>query len=149
MTRAKLTAFCLLAGAVLVVTPVATQRNPRTSRQIVTIDQRPAVAGEVLVKFRRALASHERGQLEQQTDAVQNSAIGSMGVRRIHSRSRDTSALLAFLRSHPDVAYVEPNYIVAADTAPDDPWFGQLWGLRNVGQTVGKPDSKINEAPHG
>jgi beta-lactam-binding protein with PASTA domain/subtilisin family serine protease len=139
MERAKLIVFGLLAGAALCVTPAATQRNPRTSRQIVTINRHPAVAGEVLVKFRRALAPHERGLLDQQTDADYNSAIGSVGLRRIHSRSRHTSALLAFFQNHPDVAYVEPNYIVVADTLPVDTWFGELWGLRNIGQTVGKP----------
>ena len=98
-----------------------------------------ARSGEVLVKFRRQLASFERGQLEQQTDADQNRVVGSIGVRRMHSRRYDTQTLLAFLRTHPDVAYVEPNYIVEADAAPNDPSFFQLWGLRNTGQTVGVP----------
>ena len=32
--------------------------------------------------------------------------------------------------------YAEPNYIVYADAVPSDPRFPELWGLRNLGQTI-------------
>jgi subtilisin family serine protease len=134
-----------LAAVTLVGNPLAQQRGSGTSRQSVTsrdivmVDGRPAVAGEVLVKWRRALASNERAQLEVQTDADANTAIGGAGVWRMHSKTFGTHALLAFLRTHPDVAYAEPNYVISADIVPNDPWFGELWGLQNVGQSVGTP----------
>ena len=135
---ARVAAVGILAGATLVGKPIALQRGgPGVSRQVMAVNGRPAAAGEVLVKFRRELASFERGQLDQQTDADQNHVIGGTGVRRIHSRRYDTATLLAFLGSHPDVAYVEPNYIVQADAVPNDTFFGQLWGLLNNGQTIG------------
>ena len=126
----------LLAAVVLVVKPAAMQRGGSASPQVVTVNGRPAVAGEVLVKYRRLLRSDEQGQLDQQTGADRNEVIGSAGVRRIHSRSYDTSTLLAFLRNHPDVAYAEPNYVTSADATPNDPRFalGDLWGLFNYGQ---------------
>jgi uncharacterized protein (TIGR03437 family) len=34
-------------------------------------------------------------------------------------------------RSHPDVLYVEPNYLVWADVIPNDPSFSQLWALHS------------------
>src|SRR5437588_812801 len=135
----RLAALGVLACAVLVVKSTAQLMGP-ASLQVDDVDGRQAVAGEVLVKFTHSLASHERLQFEQQTDADRNDAVGANGVRRIHSKRLNTRALLAFLRAHPDVAYVEPNYIVRADVAPpSDPWFDQLWGLLNVGQTVGTP----------
>ena len=135
---ARVAAVGILAGATL-VNPIALQRRGvGVSRQLMAVNGRPAMAGEVLVKFRRELASFERGQLDEQTDADQSHAIGGTGVRRIHSRRYDTAALLAFLGSHPDVAYVEPNYIVQADVVPNDTFFGQLWGLRNVQQNIGQ-----------
>src|SRR2546428_4684282 len=118
---ARATAIGLLAAVALVVKPVAQQGRasvpPRAgaSQQIVTVDGHAAVAAEVLVKFRRALPSTERAQLDVQADADQSTPIGGAGVRRIHSRSYDTATLLAFLRTHPDVEYAEPNYIVSAD----------------------------------
>src|SRR6185503_15068379 len=102
-------------AALLLQQPVATQESSVASPQIVSVNGHPAVAGEVLVKYRRALRSDERGQLDQQTGADRNDSIGSTGVRRVHSRTRDTQALLAFLRNHPDVAYAEPNYVTSVD----------------------------------
>jgi subtilisin family serine protease len=55
-----------------------------------------------------------------------------------------------------DVVYAEPNYVYQADaTTPNDPLFGQLWGLNNTGQTIdpsgsvgapliGTPDADID-----
>jgi subtilisin family serine protease len=96
-----------------------------------------AVAGEVLVKFTRALEQGQQQQLEYQMDADQDEHVGGDGVQRIHSRSYDTDTLLAFLRADSRVAYAEPNYVLHAIAIPNDPQFGQLWGLRNTGQTVG------------
>jgi len=87
----------LAIAALLLQQPVATQRGSVDSPQIVNVNGHPAIAGEVLVKYRRALRSDERGQLDQQTGADRNDAVGSAGVRRVHSRSYDTSTLLAFL----------------------------------------------------
>ena len=39
---------------------------------------------------------------------------------------------------HPRVLYAEPNWIVhAVENVPNDPRFNELWGLKNIGQTVG------------
>jgi len=40
------------------------------------------------------------------------------------------------LRNDPDVDHVQPNYIYRIMAVPDDPEFGQLWGLRNTGQRI-------------
>jgi subtilisin family serine protease len=40
------------------------------------------------------------------------------------------------LASDSAVEYAHPNYIHQAITIPNDPQFGQLWGLRNTGQTI-------------
>src|SRR5439155_7148428 len=134
---ARIAALGVLAGAVLVVKPVALQRNARASLHMVNVNEHAAVAGEALVKFRHQPTSPERDLIGQQANADRFDAIGGGGVWRIHSRSDDTPTLLAFLRSYPDAEYVEPNYIIQSDAVPNDPWFGELWGLLNTGQTVG------------
>jgi len=54
-------------------------------------------------------------------------------------------------RRDPNVAYVEPNYIVRKSSGPNDPQFPQQWSLLNVGQTVvgtaGKPGADIQAEP--
>src|SRR5437667_3266794 len=136
---ARAVAFGVVAWAGLVVAPVAMERSIGASRKAMKANGHPAVANEVLVKYGRSLPSDERVLLDQQTDADRDEAIGSAGVRRIHSRSFDTLALLAFFRNHLDVEYAEPNYVTSADAMPNDPQFGQLWGLFNFGQVVGTP----------
>jgi subtilisin family serine protease len=54
-------------------------------------------------------------------------------------------ALLAKAPSDPAVAYVHPNRIyLVAQTLPNDPDFGQLWGLDNQAQTGGQADADID-----
>jgi subtilisin family serine protease len=72
--------------------------------------------------------------LRGQIDADRDEDIGSVGVVRYHSRSLDANALSAFFRSHPNVEYAEPNFIVRSTAVPNDPGFAQLWGLQNVFQ---------------
>src|SRR5207302_3782143 len=71
-----------------------------------------------------------------------------MGVLRFHSSSKNVATLIGDLSARPDVQYVEPNYIVRAIATPNDPYFSQLWGLHNTGQTIlgqpGKPGADIS-----
>jgi subtilisin family serine protease/subtilisin-like proprotein convertase family protein len=54
-----------------------------------------------------------------------------------------TRALRA-LQNHPFVDYAEYNYLHSIDLAPDDPDFGELWGLHNIGQSGGTSDADID-----
>ncbi len=110
-------------------------------------ERREVVAQEVLVKFRAATpltiaqvaAAHD-------VDAVQ--MVGGVGVFRFHSRSKGAAALVRELAARPDVVYAEPNYIVQAIALPNDPSFGELWGLQNTGQSIlgvpGTPGADIS-----
>jgi serine protease len=53
------------------------------------------------------------------------------------------AALLAFKRD-PNVQFVEPDYRVSLQQTPNDPDFGNLWGLDNTGQTGGTADADID-----
>ena len=73
------------------------------------------------------------GPLHSLTDAADSALIGSRGWRRIRSTSRLVSEFIARLRGRSDILDVEPNYIVqATTTVPNDPMFGNLWGLLNA-----------------
>jgi hypothetical protein len=62
------------------------------------------------------------------------------------------SAAMKRLGRHPDVAYVEPNYVLHLDqigppeTFPNDFDFGRQWSLRNTGQNEGLPGADIHAA---
>lgn len=45
---------------------------------------------------------------------------------------------------HPAVEYAELNYIVKHTATPNDPDYGELWGLHNTGQSSGTADADID-----
>ena len=95
---------------------------------------RAAAAGEVIVAFRR---SPDLARLRAEIDSDGDAAVGAGHLWHARSRSRTASSLVAQLSARADVLYAEPNYIFYADNTPNDPRFGELWGLLNIGQTIG------------
>jgi hypothetical protein len=57
---------------------------------------------------------------------------------------KSREAVLKFFRHSPLVLYAEPDYQVSATVTPNDPLFGQLWGLANTGQNGGLAGADIN-----
>jgi Subtilase family len=51
---------------------------------------------------------------------------------------------LSQYRQDPNVLYAEPDYIVRAFTAPNDPQFPAQWNLNNTGQAGGTPGADIS-----
>ncbi len=96
------------------------------------------VPGEVLVQFRRDAAAGDR----QQAAGLVGVQIRSLpsGIQRVRLRpEQSVAAAVATLAADPAVMHVQPNYIYHAARLPNDPDFGQLWGLHNTGQTVANP----------
>src|SRR5437879_62380 len=62
--------------------------------------------------------------------------VGGTGLLRLHSSWKNVATLVSELSARPDVEYAEPNYIVHTTAIPNDPRFGELWGLQNIGQTI-------------
>jgi subtilisin family serine protease len=133
-SRILFTLLTTIAIGVALGSTVSTQRRPL--RRSVLVNGHEAVGGEVIVKLRPATPT-DREELEQQVDADDSQELGNdLGFRRIHSRSRNVEDLVAILRTHPHVVYVEPNYVIHTTATPSDPKFGDLWGMQNTGQTV-------------
>ncbi len=122
--------------------------NPRigTSRNVAIAD--PAtqfVPGEVLVRFRDGLSAQDRTTALDEQGAVQKQALPVTGLvlARLRSGQGVPAAVEAFSRRN-DVLYAEPNWIYRPTAVPNDPRFGDLWGLHNTGQAGGTPDADID-----
>lgn len=89
----------------------------------------------------RSLAARTAGVLE---TLGRITGLGAQVVRV----SGDPAAVAARLNRSSAVLYAEPNYIYRASAPPNDPLFGQLYGLDNTGQAGGAPDADI-DAPEG
>src|SRR5437879_10753684 len=94
-----------------------------------------AAANEVLVKFRpttfqSVLEAQAAGEVDE------SERVGGTGLLRLHSSRKNVATLVSELSARSDVEYAEPNYIVHTTAIPNDPRFGELWGLQNTGQTI-------------
>jgi subtilisin family serine protease len=54
----------------------------------------------------------------------------------VRRQDKSTAELIQDLQNDPDVEHVEPNYLRHVSAVTNDSRFGELWGLRNTGQTV-------------
>ena len=136
-------AFFLL---VLIGVPVYAQRNSNIKTEM--YNGQEAAANEVLVKF-RAVTLATILQAEAAEDVDQAGEVGGTGALRFHSTRKGVATLIRDLSARADVVeYAEPNYILHADLTPNDPRFGELWGLQNTGQPIlgvaGKPGADIS-----
>jgi thermitase len=99
----------------------------------------------VLVRFRPGANAVART-----TALGMGSTVGTvhgLGTRIVHVDG-DAAAAAATLNRSPLVQYAEVDHVLHASAAPNDPLFGQLYGLNNLGQTGGAPNADIN-APEG
>ena len=108
----------------------------------------PYADGQVIVKYRSGVTTAERLALFERTGVVRTLGdVAGVGAKVVQV-SGDAAAAAARLERSAAVAYAEPNYILRATATPNDPLFGQMYGLNNTGQTGGSPDADI-DAPEG
>ena len=105
-------------------------------------------ADTVIVKFADGVTSAERAALFAAT-GVSGRVGGVAGVGADVVRVQgDPADVARRLNRSLLVSYAEPNFILSASAVPNDPLFGELYGLNNVGQTGGRVDADI-DAPEG
>ncbi len=92
-------------------------------------DGRPMRAGSVLVKFRAGAAQVPAHQAAGAT-AIDGLRLPD-SVRVQVPRATVAQALAAY-RARPDVEFAEPDYLVKRADTPNDPLFGQQWGMTKI-----------------
>ena len=106
----------------------------------------PHVPGELLVRFQQGTsplgqASAHAGA--QSTAVREFQIVEGLQLVRFPDWMTIEEAIARYL-NHLDVLYAEPNYIIEALVTPNDPSFGDLWGLHNTGQSAGTVDADID-----
>jgi uncharacterized repeat protein (TIGR01451 family) len=134
--RIKTVCLSLLTLVVVMVAPVVMPAEP----------QRPVfVADEILVQFHADVADSERQRVLAAHGLQVIRALRANGILRVRiPQGVDPRALAARLRALPEVAAAEPNYFRYSDAVPNDPRFGEMWGLHNIGQTGGTGDADVD-----
>jgi hypothetical protein len=94
------------------------------------------VPGELLVGFQSNVTPGQRQKILKDAGLVEKKSWSKIHGALAHTASGDVSAAIAKLQQDPRVRYAEPNYVIEADALPNDPAFGNDWGLNNTGQTI-------------
>jgi subtilisin family serine protease/subtilisin-like proprotein convertase family protein len=126
--------------------PVTSELRPAATSTLA-----PYAPNQLIVKFKKGIASAEVAQFKSLFGAVSTQTIKLTGAEIWKlSGSLSVEKILKQYRSHPIFEYIEPDYIVTKGTIspqatfPNDPSFNQLWGLHNTGQSGGTPDADID-----
>ncbi len=135
--------FALLGSVLLLVSGLPLTAHAVMGQQASGQSQK---ANEILVRFSSTTRNHSRQQVLRAAGCTESRRFRL--VKGLSLVTIDTGAsmdsTLRQLRSSSQVLYAEPNYIVTTMAIPDDPRFGELYGLNNTGQTGGTPDADID-----
>lgn len=114
----------------------------------VPIKSPPYSVGQVIVKFKKTFGltkSDVRSKVLDLSHRIIHQYSEATGFLVVEANTKESvKALMVEYMARDDVAFVEPNYLVKAVDIPDDPSFGDQWGLHNVGQNAGNSDVDIN-----
>jgi subtilisin family serine protease len=82
----------------------------------------------VLVGFQTGTTPEQEQVIVWAAGATDTETIG-VGTHVLNVAAGSVTATIAVLSAYPEVRYAEPDYDVQAEQTPDDPMYGQLWGL--------------------
>lgn len=140
----------LPAGAAVSETP---ERRPDAVASAAPDSLSPeAVPGRVLVKAGSDSAFRALESVNERLDARTEEAFPALDLKVVEfDAGRPVGEVLAAYRREPAVEYAEPDLLRYPTAIPDDPRFGEQWGLANTGQSVirspGTPGADIGAVP--
>jgi thermitase len=106
-------------------------------------------ANSLIVKYRDRAPSAERS-LAARTAGILDTLGRVVGAgAQVVRVAGDPAAAAARLNRSPAVAYAEPNYVFRATATPNDPLFGQLYGLDAISAPLGWDAGGLGAFPAG
>src|SRR5215475_6915395 len=104
------------------------------------------VSDEIIVRFREGVDEYKKDLARFRVAGTRKKVFKVIRGLEVVKLSRRVSVeeAIDLYRQDPDVQYAEPNYILRTTNTPNDPRFGEMWGLNNVGQSGGTPDADID-----
>ena len=103
------------------------------------------VPKQVIIKLDPSVHETEARSMQASLNATVKSRFTSIGAELWEINGVAVLDAVDQYRADPRVEYIEPNYIVrAVEIIPNDPRFGELWGLHNTGQSGGTVDADID-----
>jgi Subtilase family len=146
-----ITSLLALAALLVSAAPAASDRPAPPRPPAAATGATPYRHGEILVGFRAGVSAAQRQAIELAAGGEAprrlGPAIKAEGRGRVtteeflapfvlHVPANRELAVIERLRRDPSVAYAEPNYVLSATAAPNDPSFNLQWGDNNTGQEI-------------
>ena len=103
-------------------------------------------SSQILVRFRADVSDRVIAELRGSDTQIGDAIALVPGLRTVRLSGITVDKAIARFKQNPLVLYAEPDYTVHADLLTNDPKLtnGDLWGLHNTGQKLGKPDADID-----
>jgi len=104
---------------------------------------------QILVKFKPDVTLPEAAQIHRQLGGRVKETIPGIGVQVVMVPKGQAKEKAKAYSSNARVAYAEPDFVAEVMASPNDPWFGNQWGMVKVQSpqawdvTVGSPSIKI------
>ena len=99
---------------------------------------------QMLVRFKDAVPASQRDAFNAQEGNVKLKELKRTGVQLLQIPPTTTvEQAMARYQASGLVEYAEPNYILRAMLAPNEPFFSSMWNLNNTGQTLGTAGADI------
>lgn len=123
-------------------------KNPMTGAETIK-GHSEVVADQMIVKLLPGQTIDDLQRLNSAYGANIVKPLGDSGAYLVGFHADDANSLDKkldqFNKASHTIAFAEPNHMVfATATTPNDPDFGKLWGLNNIGQTSGKVDADVD-----
>jgi subtilisin family serine protease len=124
------------------------RRDPSTGEEAVE-NRIESVADHILVQLRPGMGEDRLEDLNRRFGAQVLRPLKAQGLYLVQLPRYDVDAVPDAVRAYTAeadlIAFAEPDAIAhAAETIPNDPEFGQLYGLYNTGQSDGTADADID-----
>ena len=100
---------------------------------------------ELFVKFKAGVSAKDKSLIHGKHGAKKIKEFDRLDIHLVRlNHGKSVEDAIDSYQKEPEVEYAEPNYKVTLQTTPSDPWFYELWGLNNTGQTGGTPGADIS-----
>jgi subtilisin family serine protease len=106
--------------------------------------QSDVVPGQLVVGFKPNASEKQQRKAVNKAGVTIEQELASIDGALVSVDPGETDAAAEELSRQRAVDYVEPNYVLRAHRLANDRFFGEQWGLRNVGQYGGKPGADIH-----
>jgi subtilisin family serine protease len=91
-----------------------------------------AVPGELLIGFRSGVSAAAQKKLLKDAGLIEKHSFKKIHGALARTSGGSATPAIEQLQRDPRVRYAEPNFIVHADAVPNDPSYGQLWGMDRI-----------------